>query len=306
MQDMTFGSPLALQRARSGRGRGVLVLLLILAALGGGAWYGWQNGWLKVSIANDLITPEPSPSAVMSQAAAVTSANLAATDAALAAAAAKVSALEQRLAELNQQAAGAAGQAGQAEALLVAFAARRTIERGQPLGYLETQLRVRFGNTQPVAVDRVISAAQKPVTLAMLGEGFERLSPQLIGGAKGEGTWDWMAREMSEMFVIRHADMPSPTPESRAVRVREALAGGRIDMAIAEVARMPGKDAATEWLAHARDFALTEHALDQLETAALSFPVTPQLVKPAAPAPAAPAPAASAPAPAAAPTQPAA
>ena len=46
---------------------------------------------------------------------------------------------------------------------LVAFAARRTIERGQSLGYLETQLRVRFGSTQQAAVDRVIAAAQKPV-----------------------------------------------------------------------------------------------------------------------------------------------
>ena len=298
MQDMTFGSQMALQRTRSGRGRVVLVLLLILAVLGGGAWYGWQSGWLKVSIAKDLLAPEPTPSAAMSQAAAASFANQAATDAALSAAAAKVSALEQRLAELNQQASNAAGQASQAEALLVAFAARRAIERGQPLGYLETQLRVRFGATQSVAVDRVIAAAQKPMTLALLAESFERLSPQLIGGAKGEGTWDWLTRETSELFVIRHSDMPSPTPESRAARVREALAGGRIDLAIAEVERMPGKDAATEWLAHARDYAMTEHALDQLETASLSFPVTPPVIKPAAPA-AAPAPSASAAAPAA-------
>ncbi|MFM9935590.1 MAG: hypothetical protein ACKVOL_05260 [Novosphingobium sp.] len=293
---MTIGSPLALQRTRSGRGRAVFVALLILAALGGGAWYGWQSGWLKVSIANDIISPQPSPAALTSQAAEVTSANLAATDASLAAAAAKVSALEQRLAELNQQAVNAAGQAGQAEALLVAFAARRAIERGQALGYLESQLRVRFGSTQPVAVDRVIAAAQKPMTLAMLGESFERLSPQLIGGAKGEGTWDWLTRQIGELFVIRHADMPSPTPESRAARVREALAGGRIDMAIAEVERMPGKDAAIEWLAHARDFEMTEHALDQLETASLSFPVTPQVIKPTVAAPIAVAPAANVPA----------
>ena len=290
MQDMTFGSPLAQQRTRSGRGRAILVVLLILAVLAGGAWYGWQSSWLKISIANDLVAPQPAPSAAMSQAAEVTSANLAATDAALNAAAARVSALEQRLAELNQQAMSAAGQAGQAEALLVAFAARRAIERGQPLGYLESQLRVRFGSTQPVAVDRVIAAAQKPMTLAMLAESYERLSPQLIGGAHGESSWDWLTRQMGELFVIRHADMPSPTPESRALRVREALAGGRIDVAIAEVERMPGKDAATEWLAHARDFMMTGHALDQLETASLSFPVTPQVIKPAAAISATPAP----------------
>ena len=304
MQDMTFGSPLARQRSGSGRGKAVLIVLLILAALGGGAWYGWQNGWLKInlgsiSIGSDLITPPlPAPSALVSQPAEIASANLAATDAALTAAAAKVSALEQRLAELNQQAINAAGQAGHAEALLVAFAARRAIERGQPLGYLESQLRVRFGAAQPVAVDQVIAAAQKPMTSAMLSESFERRSPQLTGAAKDEGAWDWLGREMSELFVIRPSDMPSPTPASRAARVREALAGGRIDLAISEVERMPGKEAATEWLAHARDLAMTEHALDQLETASLAFPVTPPVAKPAPvpmPAVSSAAPAASAP-----------
>ncbi|WP_156424794.1 hypothetical protein [Novosphingobium fuchskuhlense] len=273
------------------------MVLLILAGLAGGAWYGWKTGWLEVHVSGLPAVPVPSPSASMSQAAAQTTANLAATDAALTAAAAKVSALEQRLAELNQQAMAAAGQAGQAEALLVAFAARRAIERGQPLGYLEAQLRVRFGSTQQAAVDRVIAAAPKPVTLAMLSETFEKLSPQLIGGATSEGTWDWLTREMGELFVIRHADSPSPTAESRAARVREALAGNRIDIAIAEVERMPGKEVATEWLAHARDFLTVERALDQLETAALSFPPTPPVAKPAAPA----APAAAAPAPAASP-----
>ncbi|MBX9885276.1 MAG: hypothetical protein K2X68_09915, partial [Novosphingobium sp.] len=229
MQDMTFGSPLAQQRNRTGRGRAVLAVLLILAALAGSAWYGWTSGWLDVHVSGLAASPIPSPSASMSQAAAQTTANLAATDAALTAAAAKVSALEQRLAELNQQAVAAAGQATQAEALLVAFATRRAIERGQPLGYLETQLRVRFGSTQQAAVDHVIAGAQKPMTLPLLSETFERLAPQLIGGAKSEGTWDWMTRQLGELFVIRHADSPSPTAESRAVRVREALAGGRID-----------------------------------------------------------------------------
>lgn len=282
MQDMTFGSPLAMQRSRSGRGRVVLAILLILASISAGLWYGWKTGWLEVHVSGLPTAPVPSPSASMSQAAAQTTANLAATDAALTAAAAKVSALEQRLAELNQQAVAAAGQASQAEALLVAFAARRAIERGQPLGYLEAQLRVRFGNTQQAAVERVIAAAQKPVTLGLLSETFEKLSPQLIGGAASEGTWEWMTRQMGELFVIRHADTPSPTAESRAARVREALAGGRIDVAIAEVERMPGKDAATEWLARARDFVAAERALDQLETAALSFPPTPPVAKPAA------------------------
>jgi hypothetical protein len=95
---------------------------------------------------------------------------------------AKVSALEQRLAEINQQANAAAGQATRAEALLVAFAARRAIERGQPLGILENQLRVRFGATQPGAVDRVIAAAAHPNTLGSLSEELAA-SNRLIGAS---------------------------------------------------------------------------------------------------------------------------
>jgi hypothetical protein len=97
----------------------------------------------------------------------------------------------------------------------------------------------------------------------------------LTGGSPDEGGWQWFKREMGNLFVIRHDDMPSPSPERRVDRVRSFLAGNRVDMAIIEVERMPGHDAATEWLAHARDYVMTQHALDQLETAALVTPTPP-------------------------------
>lgn len=283
---------------RRGRGLSVAIAALVLAGLGGAAWVGWQQGWIKLDPITGSPTSAPAPETPVTPAQTAnlaTTANLAATDAAIAAAAAKVSALEQRLAELNQQAMVASGQASHAEALLIAFAARRAIERGQPLGYLENQLRVRFGDTQANAVDRVISASGKPVTLASLNEEFAQLEPQLVGGASSEGGWDWFSRQVGELFVIRHDDMPSPTPESRVARAREAIAGGRIDAAIAEVERMPGKDAAIELLAHARDWAMTQRSLDQLETAALAAPipaavVAAQIATPTAAAPAVPAP----------------
>lgn len=264
------------RRKRSARGLAVIVAALVLAALAAAAWVGWQRGWVKVEGLADLNAPAAAPSVEKSTD--VTTANLVATDSAIASAAAKVSALEQRLAELNQQSIAAAGQASHAEALLIAFAARRAIERGQPLGYLENQLRVRFGNTQPTAVDRVIAASKKPVTQSQLAEDFARIEPRLVGGTANEGGWDWMTRQISELFVIRHDDLPSPTPENRSLRARQAIAGGRIEAAIAEVERMPGKDIATDWLAHARDYAMTQNSLDQLETAALAMPVAPPVV----------------------------
>ena len=87
--------------------------------------------------------------------------------------------------------------------------------------------------------------------------------------------------------MIRHDEGPNATPEARADHARLALAGGRVDAAISDVERMPGKDAATEWLAHARDWVAAQHALDQLETAAMVLPA-PQALPPvpqAAPTP---------------------
>lgn len=277
MPDITLGQapesrPSVGQRTRSRTGPALLALLLV-AGLGGAAFYGWQAGWLPFDRhpgASLTIAPDSGDSADPSDSASTAQA---ATDLVLASAAAKVSALEQRLAELNQQAANAAGQAGRAEALLVAFAARRSIERGQPLGYLETQLRVHFGATQPASVEQVILGAQKPVTLGALAEQFAQLEPRLAGGAPDEGGWGWLSRQFAEMFVIRRDDTPSPMPEIRILRARQQIAGGRIDMAIAEVERLPSRAAAAEWLARARDYVNTQHALDQLETAAIAVPV---------------------------------
>lgn len=294
MQETTYTEPGTARPASRGRGTGalvaVLILIMLVGALAAASWVGWKKGWLQVSFDEPAtpVAPNPGPSAAML-------ADRVATDAALASTAAKISALEQRLAELNQEAIAASGQAGHAEALLLAVAARRAVERGAPLGYLENQLRLKFGQTQPGAVDRLLSASQKPVTLSLLDEEFEQIAPRLAGGAKDEGGWAWFTRQLGSLAVIRHDGTASPTPENRIARARLALAGGRIDAAIAEVERMPGRDAAVEWLAHARDWMMTQRALDQLETSALTLPNPVQVAAStgAPTAPATPAPAAS-------------
>lgn len=243
-----------------------LVAGCLLAGAAGTAWLGWRNGLIDVELAdgvpqlvtNPVATPTPT----------VTAADTAA-QVQLADAATRVAMLEQRLAELNQQAIAASGHATRAESLLLSFAARRALERGQPLGWIETQLRARFGATQGAAVDRIIAAGAAPVTLAQLAEQFELLAPQLVGGSSDEGTWHWLTRQVSGLFVVRHDDAPSPAPETRLVRTRAFLAGGKVEAAVAEVERMPGHSNATDWLAHARDYMAAQRALDQIEAAAL-------------------------------------
>lgn len=267
MQD--FGERPRVAPERSGmRGRTIAALLAgcLLAGAVGAAWLGWRNGLIELDVSEGVPQLIAAPSATPTTTVAAIDT---AAQAQLAGTSAKVAMLEQRLAELNAQAIAASANATHAESLLLAFAARRALERGQPLGWIETQLRVRFGATQGAAVDRVIAAGAAPVTLAQLSEQFELLAPALVGGSPDEGTWDWFSRQVSGLFVVRHDDMPSPAPESRLVRTRAFLAGGKVEAAAAEVERMPGNAAAADWLAHARDYTAAERALDQLEATAL-------------------------------------
>ena len=55
----------------------------------------------------------------------------------------------------------AEGSAGRADALLVAFAARRAIDRGVALGYLETLLVDRFGSRHPRAVATIVTGVAR-------------------------------------------------------------------------------------------------------------------------------------------------
>jgi len=180
MQDMTFGSPLALQRTRTRARHGsVRRPPAPRHHLWGEAGTPGSTGWLKVSIANDLVAPpQPTPTALVSEPAAIASANLAATDAALTTAAAEVSALEQRLAELNQQAMNAAGQASQAEALLCGFR-RPPCDRARPAAGVTSKPSCACASAIPsrLRLHQVIAAAQKPMTLSTLGARLRATPP---------------------------------------------------------------------------------------------------------------------------------
>ena len=78
---------------------------------------------------------------------------------------ARIATIETRLAAIEGQAQAAAGSAGRADAMLVAFAARRAIDRGVSLGYLEPLLIQRFGRDHQAAVATVVTAARDPVRL---------------------------------------------------------------------------------------------------------------------------------------------
>jgi hypothetical protein len=184
----------------------------------------------------------------------------------------RLAAAEQRLTSLQIQAESAAGNTQRAEALLIAFATRRFVERGQPLNtYLIDQLRLRFGDDRPNAVNTIIdfSRSDPPIRLDRLLARLDGLGPQLKQTNDGV-SWSGFTREMGELLSIRRQTTPSPQPERRLQRARFALEQGRYQGAIDEVRAMPGAERAEAWIADAQKLANAMAALENIELAAVA------------------------------------
>lgn len=183
--------------------------------------------------------------------------------------ASRIAALETRLANLENTARAAVGSAGRADAMLVAFAARRAIDRGVALGYLEPLLVQRFGGQHQAAVATVITASRDPVKLDSLVAEYELLGPALRGRGPDEGWWDSFRRELGTIVSIHRADTPSPQPQARYDRALAKLEAGEVDAALAETMRLPGAANAGPWIARARRYIAAHRALDEIESGAL-------------------------------------
>ena len=185
-----------------------------------------------------------------------------------AALAAQLTSLEARTADVSADAAAARGQASRAEGLLIAFAARRALDRGLGLGYIEEQLRTRFGGVQPRAVIEVIQASRNPVTLEDLRQGLDAIAPD-ISTVRADNWWNSLRREIDNLVVLRKAGTPSPLPSDRLARAKRLLEGGQVEAARAEVERLPGAGDAANWMTAANRYVGARHALDLIENAAI-------------------------------------
>jgi uroporphyrinogen-III synthase len=281
------------RRARLG-----IILVCIALAFAAGLvlmGYAMRHGWLggATPVAATAQRPAGNADYVPQQplnangeapaaAAALDPAMLATREAALAG---QLAALEARTAAVTADAAAASGQATRAEGLLVAFAARRALDRGLPLGYLEEQLRVRFATTQPRATFAVIQASRQPVTIEDLRQGLDAIAPE-ITAATGDTWASTLRRQIDQLIVLRRSDTPSPMAADRLARARRLLEGGQVEAARAEVTRLPGARDAGNWLAAAARFVQARHALDAIENAAILGQVATPAAAPAVVAPA--------------------
>lgn len=183
----------------------------------------------------------------------------------------RVAAMEQRLDRVDYRVEAASGNAARAEALLVAFAVRRAIERGAPLGYLADQLKLRFGDAQPNAVATIIAGAKDPMPMAQLAARLEALAPQLT--ETGQPTlWRRVTRELSDLFVVRRDRPALSDANTRFDDARKALGEGRIDDAVADVQHLSTGADAAGWNAAALRYRDIQRALDLIDTTALLEP----------------------------------
>lgn len=259
--------------ARRSSARGQLLVMLLAFALGAAAvgwlsWRGYLSDWTQDSVTTQPDTVQDPPIDVppsdkpngVAEIESVTSVE------------ARLAMLEDRFSRINLQANAASGNAARAEGLLIAFATRRMVDRGEPLRYLSDQLRLRFNNAQPNAVERIIQFADDPVTIDELDARLGALEPELVGKPSEESLWDTAAREFKNLFTIREEKSSILTPEARIERAKVMLTAGKIPQAIAEVERMPGAKAASRWIVDAKRYEEVQRALDLIETTAMLEP----------------------------------
>ena len=279
-----------------GKGRTTAAVLgvTLLAGMVGGAWlmksYG-PRGVVEVPVAPDAAAngapaqaaAEPYPYATPGSSDSAATGAQAPAETITAFESGRIAALEQRVDQINVASGDAGANASRAEGLLVAFAARRAVERGQSLGYIEGELRQRFGSAMPRAVATIIEASSLHVTADKLRERLEVLEPALMS-ADGATPGFWST--LSNLFVVRAENAPSVDPTQRMARAKRALDIGRVDRAIVEVEQLPGAKRAHDWLLLARRFNEAQKALDLVESAAIQDPRNLQDYGAPAPAPA--------------------
>lgn len=275
---------------KRGIGTRMILGLLILAFIGGAILMAWlSQNWRSISGNLPIASVMPNASDPLQNSSGGTDATpdsraVLATPALVDAQAARIADMEQRLSRISLSAQAASYNANRAEALLTAFAARRALDGGRPLGYIEGTLRLRFGDAQPKAVATIINAAAEPVTLADLRLGLQDVDPVARDPRQRGSWWQGFWRELGSIAIIRKAGTPSPEPEQRLARARHAVEVGQIDNAIMEMTPLLPRPSAVRWLELARRYNEAHRALDVIEAAAILEPRSTPGAMPAAPA----------------------
>ena len=249
-----------------------LVLIVLGAFLLGGVLValGVRNGWFDRWVTTPATTTAAPLPVSVPRAPASSLDMLSAREASLSM---RLGELENRVAALQPQARAASGYATRAEGMMVLSAARLALDRGLPLGWLEPQLRQRFGEAHPREVGTVIAVSRQPVVLEELRQALDEVRPRLTGGDLSQGWWFSIRRQLAGLVTLRREGTINPRAPERFDRARDLLDAGKVAAALAEVVRLPGAPAGEAWIAAARRYVVARRALDTLEQAAIAAPL---------------------------------
>lgn len=247
--------------------RVLIALLLILAGAAAATWGLARSDYAARLLG--VVPAAPPPQPLQQQQLAPQQPSGAQTDTLNPAIPAQIAELQARIQRVESESEQAQGSAGRADALLIAFAARRAIERGVALGYLEPLLVDRFGTRHPQAVATIVTASRSPVRLTELIAQYQDLQSEVLGPPPNEGLWSGIRRGFSSLVSVRRSDRPSAQPQARYQRALAHLTSREVDAALAETMRLPGAPRAREWIANARQYVAVHRALDEIESAAL-------------------------------------
>jgi hypothetical protein len=262
-EDLTPTGP-----ARSSSIRGLVIFALVSFVIGIAAM-GWLlSEWTPAR--NLVLGTSPSPQAVVAQPQSTPAPTAAPEEEIIATPEAHMAKIEEKLAIIDQQADSASNDASRAERMMIAFAARRAIERGAALGYLEGALMRQFGGSDANAVSDFIKGARAPVTLEQLEEGLDAAHAGLITSEADAGWFKRIWQDIGSLAVIKHESEDRLTADQRYDRARRAVERDRVEVAIREVQSLPGQADAKPWLERARRYVQVRKALDRLEAVTLS------------------------------------
>lgn len=251
-------------------GWGARLLVALVLILAGAAATIWALGHYQPAARFlGIAPPAPPPMAAPKPAAPTPPAPVVQPSTTDAADGARISQLEGRVSQVENATERAEGSAGRADALVIAFAARRAIDRGIALGYLENLLMERFGPQHQAAVATIITASHQPVRLAELIDEYQALGPELRRGGPQDSWWTNFKRDLGSLIEVHRADRPAVNIEARYRRALQQLLSGDVDQALAETMRLPGAPRANDWAAKARRYVAAHRALDEIESAAL-------------------------------------
>ncbi len=173
------------------------------------------------------------------------------------------------------------GSSSRINGLVLTFAARRALDRGQRLGPIESELKAQFGATSPHLVAAVSAAAAAPVTLAQIKTEFATLAPSLT--SESDGWWSRLTASLSGLVSIRSSTSKSNDPAQLVDHAQKALDAGQVSDALSDVVSLPNRAAAGGWMTKARRYSEAQAALDALEASVFAAPPSPTEVPPPAP-----------------------